>query len=113
MQQKRQESAKTVEAAQPAEKQESKALAVSNGDINPAQKPVEVEVQKKVESVTVSKTSVQSENKLHSAEKEKTLSVPENQVDNFCVGVEVNVVEIDDMSRKYTSGLSSSSRAGQ
>lgn len=110
-QQKRQESTKTVEVEKPAVEQETKpsAPAASNGEVTLTQKAVEV--QKKVESVAVSNTSVQSENKLHSAEKEKTVCVTQKQVDNFCVGVQVNV-EVDDMSRKYTSGLSSSSRAG-
>lgn len=81
---------------------------IPNGNIKTESTSVKVEKQKECNVSDTNKSSAVE--KLRNVEKTE-ISVGEAQVENFSVGVEVNVA-VDDMSRRYASGISSSARAG-
>lgn len=95
------ETSKTAESAKQVTvvKQVTSETVVSNG------------LQKEIKSVAKSEQSVVSVEKQQTSAVEKLRAVEktesDTQVENFSVGVEVNVA-VDDMSRRYSSGISSS-----
>lgn len=93
----------TSKTAEPAKQVTVQQAPIANGGLTVENKSV-AKSQECVVSVVKQSSAVEKVREV-----EKTES--DIQVENFSVGVEVNVA-VDDMSRKYSSGLGSSARAG-